>query len=90
MLDVERGLKGFVPRNYVQPLDNLPTLEEFNRILDGVRDKVIGSKIPDKERGTKCKEYTYIQGIFLSVLAKTQFVQNAKTQFEKAKTQFEN
>ena len=30
------------------------------------------------------------QGIFLSVLAKTQFVQNAKTQFEKAKTQFEN
>jgi len=51
VLDVERGLKGFVPRNYVQPLDNLPTLEEFNRILDGVRDKVIGSKIPDKERG---------------------------------------
>ena len=31
-----------------------------------------------------------IQGIFLSVLAKTQFVQNGKTQFEKAKTQFEN
>ena len=30
------------------------------------------------------------QGIFLSVLAKTQFVQNAKTQFETAKTQFEN
>ena len=30
------------------------------------------------------------QGIFLSVLAKTQFVQNGKTQFEKAKTQFEN
>lgn len=59
MLDVERGLKGFVPRNYVQPLDNLPTLEEFNRILDGVRDKVIGSKIPDKERGTKCKQYLY-------------------------------
>ena len=29
------------------------------------------------------------QGIFLSVLAKTQFVQNAKTQFENAKTQFE-
>ena len=30
-----------------------------------------------------------LQGIFLSVLAKTQFVQNAKTQFENAKTQFE-
>ena len=30
------------------------------------------------------------QGIFLSVLAKTQLAQNGKTQFEKAKTQFEN
>ena len=29
-------------------------------------------------------------GDFLRVLAKTQFVQNGKTQFEKAKTQFEN
>ena len=29
-------------------------------------------------------------GDFLSVLAKTQFVQNGKTQFEKAKTQIEN
>ena len=27
---------------------------------------------------------------FLAVLEKTQFVQNAKTQFENAKTQFEN
>ena len=27
-------------------------------------------------------------GDFLSVLAKTQFVKNGKTQFEKAKTQF--
>ena len=30
------------------------------------------------------------QGFFLGVLAKTQFVQNAKTQFENTKTQFEN
>ena len=30
------------------------------------------------------------QGFFQGVLAKTQFVQNAKTQFENAKTQFEN
>ena len=30
------------------------------------------------------------QGFFGGVLAKTQFVQNAKTQFENAKTQFEN
>ena len=29
-------------------------------------------------------------GLFLGVLAKTQFVQNAKTQFENTKTQFEN
>ena len=29
-------------------------------------------------------------GDFLRVLAKTQFVQNGKTQFKKAKTQFEN
>jgi len=29
-------------------------------------------------------------GLFWGVLAKTQFVQNAKTQFENAKTQFEN
>ena len=31
-----------------------------------------------------------LQGFFLGVLAKTQFVQNAKTQFENTKTQFEN
>ena len=31
-----------------------------------------------------------VQGFFLGVLAKTQFVQNAKTQFENTKTQFEN
>ena len=30
------------------------------------------------------------QGFFLGVLAKTKFVQNAKTQFENTKTQFEN
>ena len=30
------------------------------------------------------------QGLFLSVLPKTQFPKNAKTQFENAKTQFEN
>ena len=30
------------------------------------------------------------QGLFLSVLPKTQFPENAKTQFENAKTQFEN
>ena len=30
-----------------------------------------------------------IQGLFLSVLAKTQFQENCKTQFENAKTQFE-
>ena len=30
------------------------------------------------------------QGFFLGVLAKTQFAQNAKTQFENTKTQFEN
>jgi len=29
-------------------------------------------------------------GFFLGVLAKAQFVQNAKTQFENTKTQFEN
>ena len=29
-------------------------------------------------------------GLFLGVLAKTQFVQNAKTQFENTKTQFKN
>ena len=29
-------------------------------------------------------------GFFWGVLAKTQFVQNAKTQFENTKTQFEN
>ena len=29
-------------------------------------------------------------GFFLGVLAKTQFVQNVKTQFENTKTQFEN
>ena len=29
-------------------------------------------------------------GLFLGVLAKTQFVQNAKTQFENTKTQFED
>ena len=31
-----------------------------------------------------------ITGLFGGVLAKTQFVQNAKTQFENTKTQFEN
>ena len=31
-----------------------------------------------------------LQGFLLGVLAKTQFIQNAKTQFENAKTQFEN
>ena len=31
-----------------------------------------------------------IQGFFGGVLAKTQFVQNTKTQFENTKTQFEN
>jgi len=31
-----------------------------------------------------------MQGLFLSVLPKTQFPKNAKTQFENAKTQFEN
>ena len=31
-----------------------------------------------------------ISGVFLGVLAKTRFVQNAKTQFENTKTQFEN
>ena len=30
------------------------------------------------------------QGFFWGVLAKTQFVQNAKTQYENTKTQFEN
>ena len=30
------------------------------------------------------------RAFFLGVLAKTQFVQNAKTQFENTKTQFEN
>ena len=34
-----------------------------------------------------CHTYT---GLFLGVLAKTQLVQNAKTQFENTKTQFEN
>ena len=29
-------------------------------------------------------------GLFFAVLAKTQFVQNAKTQFENTKTQFKN
>ena len=31
-----------------------------------------------------------VQGVFLGVLATTQFVQNAKTQFENTKTQLEN
>ena len=31
-----------------------------------------------------------MQGFFGGVLAKTQFVQNAETQFENTKTQFEN
>ena len=31
-----------------------------------------------------------VSGLLFGVLAKTQFVQNAKTQFENAKTQFEN
>ena len=30
----------------------------------------------------------FTQGIFFSVLAKTQLIQNAKTQFDNAKTQF--
>ena len=30
------------------------------------------------------------QGLFLSVLSKTQFTKNAKTQFQNPKTQFEN
>ena len=51
VLDIKRGLKGFVPRNYVQQWEKLPTLDEFNKILDGVKDNVVGSKIPDKERG---------------------------------------
>ena len=33
---------------------------------------------------------TAYPGLFLGVLAKTQFVQNVKTQFENTKTQFEN
>ena len=34
--------------------------------------------------------YTSIQGLFQCVWAKTQFPENAKTQFVNAKTQFEN
>ena len=38
-----------------------------------------------------CESFSkYLQRFFLCVLAKTQFVQNAKTQFENTKTQFEN
>ena len=37
---------------------------------------------------SNCREF--VCRAFLGVLAKTQFVQNAKTQFENTKTQFEN
>ena len=46
-----RGFKGFVPRNYVQKVETLPSSEDFNKLLDSIRINVIGSKIPDKERG---------------------------------------
>ena len=43
-----------------------------------------------RPRQIETKIVRFNPGDFLSVLAKTQFVQNGKTQFEKAKTQFEN
>ena len=55
-----KGLKGFVPRNYVQKVEQLPTLEEFNKLLDNIRDNVIGSKIPDKERGKRAATYKQV------------------------------
>ena len=48
----------------------------------GSRKTKSGPKI-----NTDCE---HTRAFFLGVLAKTQFVQNAKTQFENAKTQFEN
>ena len=39
---------------------------------------------------SKASKKRTLAGVFLGVLAKTQFVQNAKTQFENTKTQFEN
>ena len=60
----------------------------FSFLVVPVADSDVTARIV--EARTETNKMVSIQGFLWAFLAKTQIVQNAKTQFENTKTQFEN
>ena len=46
----EKGCKGFVPRNYVNPAENLPNKDEYDKLLVKIREAVLAQRMGEKER----------------------------------------
>ena len=46
----EKGCKGFVPRNYVNPAENLPNKDEYDKLLAKIREAVLVQRMSEKER----------------------------------------
>ena len=46
----QKGLKGFVPRNYVKQEEKLPGKEEYEKILGKIREAILSQRMGEKDR----------------------------------------
>ena len=46
----QKGCKGFVPRNYVNQQDELPSKDEYEKLLEKVREGILSQRMGEKER----------------------------------------
>ena len=46
----QKGNKGFVPRNYVNQEEKLPSKDEYEKLLEKIRNEVLSQRMGEKER----------------------------------------
>ena len=46
----QKGLKGFVPRNYVKKEEKLPSKEEYENLLIKIREAILSQRMGEKDR----------------------------------------